>query len=588
MTDDEVRTMTETPLRIAILGSPSRPAVDWTPENLSRLVDLGFTAVQVNIAWSYRPGGEPLNLEDVVDVDGPLADRSDAKAASRAHWIATIAERGRLAHDHRLRTIFHFGAPFQAQLGITGEALPQCISDPATTERYVRALAELADAAPAIDDVLLYTYDQDAWLCSEFSGCDRCAGVPLDRRLPAFLESLASGWRSARPDGRMWWEPWELSAGQLLACLARVPADGFGLMLHSSIAEVMTTNPADPALRNAAALAASRGIPVVGEVFVSSGNEEVEPWTALPVPLVTLRQVRVVEAVPGVTGVKEYFGIVPGEYDVNLAAAAEHFAEPGRGDDDILSAVADRFGANAPWLPGFWSMTSRAYQLYPWDASWFAREIARSHVQHSLTAATVRGMQSGAPYWETPAWRSTRRSLMMRTENSEPHPWLLEDVGLRFGLAADEMQRARDAQVAFADDDSAASRAIARQLLECEGFITRCRSYAAHIRETGIAHALRRGAGDRDALVAELRGLLTADVANISRELALRDRGLVPADSPSAEHDEHRWVVAAPPDDAPFLAAIELLDRDVDAFLATHFLEGPDRAEMGQFTLTSR
>lgn len=44
----------------------------------------------------------------------------------------------------------------------------------------------------------------------------------------------------------------------------------------------------------------------------------------------------------------------------------------------------------------------------------------------------------------TPSWQSTRGTVFMRTENSQAHPWILEDVGLRCSQAADLWESALD------------------------------------------------------------------------------------------------------------------------------------------------
>ena len=43
-------------------------AVPWTPQSLEMLKVLGFNTIQLNVAWGARPGDEPLNLEDVVQL----------------------------------------------------------------------------------------------------------------------------------------------------------------------------------------------------------------------------------------------------------------------------------------------------------------------------------------------------------------------------------------------------------------------------------------------------------------------------------------------------------------------------------------
>ena len=86
--------------RIALLGCPSRPAIAWDATNLNRLRELGFTGIQLNIAWGARPGDEALNLEDVVDTPAELdayppnqVIPTRAKAERRAERIGQLRQR---------------------------------------------------------------------------------------------------------------------------------------------------------------------------------------------------------------------------------------------------------------------------------------------------------------------------------------------------------------------------------------------------------------------------------------------------------------------------------------------------------------
>src|SRR5690606_13585006 len=128
--------------RIAILGTPSNPHVDWSVADVEWLVRSGFTGIQLNIAWSYRPGDEPLTLEDVVPVEGAPESRADPQR--NGVRLDELRSRARRARDAGLRTFFHFGAPYQGRAGYAGAALPQCVLDPATTARYAQAVTRLA------------------------------------------------------------------------------------------------------------------------------------------------------------------------------------------------------------------------------------------------------------------------------------------------------------------------------------------------------------------------------------------------------------------------------------------------------------
>src|SRR5262245_17917720 len=101
--------LAETPrmpdLRIAVVGNPIHQTA-WTDETLQELKALGFNAVQLNIAWGYRPFDEPLNLADVVTIPG------EAEVDGAARRRATLKRRVALARKHGLRTLFNFGSPY--------------------------------------------------------------------------------------------------------------------------------------------------------------------------------------------------------------------------------------------------------------------------------------------------------------------------------------------------------------------------------------------------------------------------------------------------------------------------------------------
>ena len=192
-----------------------------------------------------------------------------------------------------------------------------------------------------------YTYDQDAWLCSEFGPCPRCLGIPLPERLVPFLDSMAARWRKSRPQGRLWWEPWELSAGQALACAERVQPAGFGLALHCNIAEVIGTMPVDRWLKNMAGVAEERNIPVIVEYWLVGTCEELENFRHLAHPLVTLRGLKAIASVPGVVGIKEYYGLNPLVEDPNLRMSSLFFQQPNISETAALRALAKPYGPAA-------------------------------------------------------------------------------------------------------------------------------------------------------------------------------------------------------------------------------------------------
>jgi hypothetical protein len=339
--------------KVALLGIPDSTEgkmilpVAWNAQNLERLVALGFNAIQLNVAWGSRPGDEPLNLEDVVELSArqerdfpqPVPLRCDPSPQRRGERQAELHERIALCRQAGMRTIFHFGAPYNAH-GRYGDGPPNCISDPRVAQRYVLLLQVFAREFAGVDDILVYTYDQDAWLCSEFGPCPRCLGEPLHERLIPFINRLSAAWRQRRPHGRLWWEPWELSAGQALKCVAGLDPTGLGLALHCNIAEVMATFPVDRWFRNTCHLASQRSIPVIAEYFLGGASEELEPLVNLAHPLVTFRGLQALAAVPGVSGIKEYYGLAPNREDPNLRMAGLFFQNPLTGEEKALRALA--------------------------------------------------------------------------------------------------------------------------------------------------------------------------------------------------------------------------------------------------------
>jgi hypothetical protein len=558
-------------LRVGILGCPSRPDVPWTRDNLARLKVLGFNTMQLNIAWGARPADEPLNLEDVVDLpagcqhlesDRPVPTMADLTPARRAQRKAELSERIGLCREMGLRSIFHFGAPNNGWghpdcLEYLNTQLPRCLLDGKTQEYYVCLLEAFAAAYPGVDDLLMYTFDQAAWLCDEFGGCPNCRGIPLHERAAPFVNLMAQTWQRLNPHGRLWWEPWELSAGQVLRCVELLDPACVGLALHMNIAEAQVTIVADRWFKNTAALATSRGIPVIAENFLGAASEEVEPYNHLAHPLVLLRLLRSISQVEGVMGIKEYYGLLPDQEDPNLRTVAFFLANPQISDDALLEQLARPYGGVSCGVAQFWKLTSAAMEMFPWDSSWFMREIGRSEPCHALSAAFLRGYCA-----ETPSWLSTRDAIFMKVNNEEPHPWMLEDVQLRCAMAAQRFEAALAVGQSVVSGVPADLREnFAANLAELEGLRVRALAYAFHIRASNLAMILRR---EREQarpypprLLDELGAVLRADQANMPEPQYLQE-------------------------------AIELFEQDVDAFLKKYLLVEENQASKGFFSLTSR
>ena len=569
-----IMTLTNLQYKVGFLGIPcARDGMmnvsgQWTPGNVERLRRLGFNTMQLSVAWGCRPADEPLNLEDVVELPADLQKRfpqpvpllCDPSAERRQQRRDDLKYRIELCRGAGMRTIFHFGAPYNAHCRY-GDGPPNCLSDENVTRRYELLIDAFAREFPGVDDILVYTYDQDAWLCSEFGPCKHCLGVPLHRRLVPFLDRLAVTWRRHSPGGTLWWEPWELSAGQVLKCVETVATTGFGLALHANVAEVMATLPVDRWLKNTACMAQQRGIPVIVEYFLGGPSEELEPLLCLSHPLVTLRGLKAIAALQGVSGIKEYYGLLPETDDPNLKMTGLFFSAADIDEAEAIQSLAEAYGDAAELITEFWSLTSKGMELFPWDLSWYIREIGRSTLAHSLSAAMLRGQQC-----HTPSWFSTRHAIFMKTDDAQPDPWMIEDVELRCRLAAQCWAEALQVGSRAQDRAPEARRPwLSENLRDLDRLRRRAVAYACHLRETNLATCMRwlRAKGE------SVPGRIRAELETVMRE---------DLDNSRTEHTE--W----PEMDE----AVRILSQDIDLFLESFLREGPPSMSKGCFSVTSR
>ena len=97
--------------KVAIIGHPSNPDTIYTEGRMKELKRLGFNTIQLNIAWGRRPAGEPLNLENILYIQGVGSKETVEKS------LSSIKFRAKMAKKWGFRTIFHFGAPRIEQIG---------------------------------------------------------------------------------------------------------------------------------------------------------------------------------------------------------------------------------------------------------------------------------------------------------------------------------------------------------------------------------------------------------------------------------------------------------------------------------------
>ena len=371
---------------VGIVGNPSVPDIRWSDDELEQIKALGVNVVQLSIAWGHKPADEVVNLEDL-------------DAGQRAKFAFRIQQ----ARKHGLKTMAHFGIP---KLISDKPLQPACILDPAVQQKYRNLLADFMKSFPEVDDVLVYTFDQRAWLCSEFGRCPRCHGLPLDERLPGFLNLLTETMQTRRPGSRLWWKPWELSKGQVVAILDKVQPEHFGLVLNPSTSnEVYPFNDrsfkSDLGVRRFVRLAAERNIPVLGEF----DHTLYEPLYLIEdfFPRLIYEQMVAWKETEGVVGVKEYYGFAPSTFSVNAAMLKAWMKSPHASLDTLLNEIAVPYGSQAaPLLIRAWEYVAQSVEAFPWDTTYLIGPMGldRHHDgSHGWEPAAILNAT-----WDTPIW----------------------------------------------------------------------------------------------------------------------------------------------------------------------------------------
>lgn len=492
--------------RIGIVGNPTDPDIRYDEAQMSALRKMGINTLQLNIAWGSRPEDEPLNLEDILYREGAgVGDK-----ATIGKRLEKIKKRARIAKENGFRTLFHFGAPcvgypLYKKLGssesIDAMTEANSIRNPEVVKKYVELLKQLKCEVPELDDIQVYTFDQEAWVGNEFGKSPSERNIPLHERLPGFLKKLTDTWSAVSPGGILWWEPWEISAGQIYTIIPELPADHFGLFLHSNIAEVQLTRPVDVWFRNTVRLLNQRGIPAVGEVFLCSANEELQTLKYLSAPRLVGEQIDAIANVPFISGIKEYYGFNPDRYDPSQLMAGLKFTQSGITTDEALNQLAQPYGEAKPDILAAWEATSLAISLIPWDLSWRIRQLmvntAGLRVYHQWDIAHLAGVVAPSP-----SWKSTRRSLFMLTEEEIVSPWLFEDVELRFKSSSDQLVKAI---AAFEKAKSAISKEpyaayIGKSIEDAKKLEQLTTALRCYCRESNLAYLMRQYVSDKEPI----------------------------------------------------------------------------------------
>jgi hypothetical protein len=440
-----------------------------------------------------------------------------------------------------------------------------CIQSPAVRQLYRELLAQHFALFPETAGILFYTVDELAEVCDEQDDCPACHGVPLHERLPDFLNYVRGVLDELKPGVEMWWEPWEFTAAQTYAVAERLDPR-ITLSLHSSIHEVYYVNQPDLWLRHLCRLAADRGTSVIVELFLSGTGEDLGPVPSYPCPRLVIEQLRAVAGLPGVVGVKEYFGMVAEHISVNEWAWREFLRRPAATNDEILTSLAgefraaicgagdtldaerviarscvcdeaisfqrgDCFGPNdgtrndIPLLCAAWEEAARAVEVYPWDVSWrlrhynsvrYDQQLGQGYWSRSFTASLP------TP-WTTPSWESSRgAAYIVYLSTAVVNPRLLEETGQRLERCVAHLDRAlAHLQGVTAGAEHQAELARQTDSLRIFRYLTLSRLY--HLRASQLAASMR--VTPAPAHYAELETILRADLANARALLDLVTAG---------------------------------------------------------------
>jgi hypothetical protein len=295
---------------------------------------------------------------------------------------------------------------------------------------------------------MIYTYDQQAWICNEFGPCPRCSGISLHDRLPGFINVLNKTMQKHRDGTRLWWKPWELSNGQLMEIIDRIDPKGFGMIINPSTSnEVYPFNDrsfgSDLGVKRVVQVCNERKIPVIGEF----DHTFYKPLYILQdyFPRLIYEQMMGWKDLGGLAGIKEYYGFSPETFSVNADMLRSWIHSPEAPLEQLLNEIVEPYGeAAAPDMLRAWELVSRAVESFPWDTTYGIGQMGLDHHRadgkHPWVNAEIVSMM-----WQTPIWQVNRRGNFMLLDESKAHPWIWEDVGLRLNGTANLALKAVDA-----------------------------------------------------------------------------------------------------------------------------------------------
>ena len=408
--------------KVGMIGNPIFPLDEWTDELLTDIKELGFNYLQLNIAWDNRPNGEALNLEHV-----------------QGETLSKLKTRVQNAKKFGIKCLPHFGMPTVKTLlheaNITPYLTPSCISDERVLEHNIKLATDLLKNLPDIDDVMFYTYDQHAWLCSEFGYCPKCNGIPLDKRLVPFIEKIKSEMAKVNKNVKFWWQPWELSLGQICEVLQQINTDNFGLMLNTGGNESYYNNLDNYWVKCIGRIAEERNIPIIAEIQATGSGVGSVPLQFFQCPTLVHRQIGIMRQFPTLVGIKEHFGYVKDKQSVNTLFLKEFFKSADSDLDILLERTAQNYTDDkVKELVKLWKDIEKAYDFIPFNFTYLYTNIAGYSPKHTYNVENPLSVQA-----DTPAWESDRKGFYISLHNDRMHPWAIENAALLFKQAGNRL-----------------------------------------------------------------------------------------------------------------------------------------------------
>jgi hypothetical protein len=522
----------------SMIGNPSfygERFQDYSLENINKLKETGVNTVLVNLAWS-RPHIDAVNLEHlVVSESFPLlSDMNDVRKYQKLtnSRIDNVKACG-------LKAIGLFGIPRYldyAQLpeeyavlkGATDSTIDQtsqvtCLMSEATMALYKELIRNLLEHYPQLDGMLVYTYDEIAEVCDEDSDCPRCGGIPAEDRIPPFLNALNRYARSLKPAFELWWEPWELAASQVYACMKTLDLD-IAIACHSTLHEVYMANQPDIWLRNISYLAKEQGRNFIVEMFLSGSGEDLGPIAGYPSPRLIYEQIRGLDTLEGITGIKEYYGCAVQYMGINEKVLSKALSSQ-EDYEQLLDGLLTEYTTDpvkAQQLKDMWGYASFAVRMVPWDTSWSLRMYNYHPYDTAYWGKVSFGNLMRTP-WNTPSWLSNRRSYYLVVDSTHNMTGALQrDILKRFDLAVEYLDKGlRLAGQLDIENEELCRQEEAMRLLK---YFIICRRN--HLELSMLAEQLRKDP-ESDA-VSGIKQVLESELENARQMIGLVEQSDIP------------------------------------------------------------